>query len=99
MEAVRVRLKVTLRAGPEQYAEGSVFTAPFPDVILKELEEKTGTVEVLETNKIQASPEILPEEFSENTSDLDIKDKRSKTKRQRKKPSDQSDLGAFSEAV
>ena len=81
MEAVRVRLKVTLRAGPVQYAVGSVFTAPFPAVIAGEMEAETGTVEVLETKV----PDPLAESSPEKTSDLNKIDKKPYIKRQRKK--------------
>lgn len=50
MRIEKVRIKKTLKAGPQVWLEGAVLTPPLPPDILKEVDNQTGTVEVLESS-------------------------------------------------
>ena len=47
----RVKVKVTLKAGDQEWVEGRIVSAPIPDVLLEEVRLQTGTVEVLKEGK------------------------------------------------
>lgn len=56
MDVEKVRMNVTLKAGFKSFLKGVILVRPFPREIIDEINQNTGTVEILSRISAETSP-------------------------------------------